>query len=134
MVPGCSITRGSRKAVRSARLTKEIIPVHTEIVLQLSFRRRRRHRHGWRLKAPASLADLNPGEKAVVARIELPPPEAARLMELGFIPGAQVEAAGCAPGGDPLIFRVDGAEIALRADTAAQLKISAPGGVTGDRA
>jgi len=108
--------------------------VHTEIVLQLSFRRRRRHRHGWGLKHPATLADLNPGEKGVVASIELPPPEAARLMELGFIPGTQVEAAGCAPGGDPLIFRVDGAEIALRAATAAQLKIRAHEGVTGDGA
>lgn len=34
-----------------------------------------------------------------------------------------VTAAHCAPGGDPRVFRVDGSEIALRRDTAAQLLI-----------
>jgi Fe2+ transport system protein FeoA len=47
-----------------------------------------------------------------------------RLMELGFLPGAAVVAAGSAPGGDPRIFRVDGSEIALRRDTASHLYIS----------
>jgi Fe2+ transport system protein FeoA len=32
-----------------------------------------------------------------------------------------VEAARSAPGGDPRVFRVDGSEIALRADTASRL-------------
>jgi Fe2+ transport system protein FeoA len=39
-------------------------------------------------------------------------------MELGFIPGHAVAAARSAPGGDPRVFRVDGAEIALRRETA----------------
>jgi Fe2+ transport system protein FeoA len=44
-------------------------------------------------------------------------------MELGFVPGSAVVAALSAPGGDPCVFRVDGSEIALRRDTAAQLKL-----------
>ena len=44
-------------------------------------------------------------------------------MELGFLPGSAVTAARCAPSGDPLVFRVDGAEIALRRETAAFLRL-----------
>ena len=44
-------------------------------------------------------------------------------MELGFLPGSTVTAARSAPGGDPLVFRVDGAEIALRRETAAFLRL-----------
>jgi ferrous iron transport protein A len=44
-------------------------------------------------------------------------------MELGFVPGAQVVAVRRAPGGDPSVFRVDGAEIALRRDTARHLLV-----------
>jgi Fe2+ transport system protein A len=42
-------------------------------------------------------------------------------MELGFLPGSIVTAARSAPGGDPRVFRVDGSEIALRKETAANL-------------
>jgi Fe2+ transport system protein FeoA len=42
-------------------------------------------------------------------------------MELGFLPGTKVAAAGCAPGGDPRVFRIDGSEIALRRELAAKL-------------
>jgi ferrous iron transport protein A len=44
-------------------------------------------------------------------------------MELGFLPGARVEAALSAPGGDPRVYRVDGSEFALRRETAARLKL-----------
>ena len=67
------------------------------------------------------LADLREGEAGVIERIELPDELALRLMELGFLPGSSVTAARCAPGGDPRVFRVDGSEVALRRETAAQL-------------
>ncbi len=54
-------------------------------------------------------------------RLELPDDISRRLMELGFLPGSPVVAALSAPGGDPRVFRVDGAEIALRRETAAHL-------------
>jgi ferrous iron transport protein A len=44
-------------------------------------------------------------------------------MELGFLPGATVVAVRAAPGGDPRVFRVDGAEIALRRETARRLRL-----------
>jgi Fe2+ transport system protein FeoA len=57
----------------------------------------------------------------VLERLELPDDISRRLMELGFLPGSPVVAALSAPGGDPRVFRVDGAEIALRRETAACL-------------
>ena len=71
----------------------------------------------------AKLVDLRRGEQAILDRIDLPADDARRLMELGFLPGAQVTAGRSAPGGDPRVFQVDGSEIALRAETAAHLSI-----------
>ena len=69
------------------------------------------------------LADLSEGEVAIIEHIDLPADFATRLMELGFLPGMSVTAARCAPGGDPRVFRVDGSEVALRRETAAQLLV-----------
>ena len=44
-------------------------------------------------------------------------------MEAGFLPRGTVTAARSAPGGDPLGFRADGAEIALPRVTAACLRL-----------
>jgi Fe2+ transport system protein FeoA len=85
--------------------------------MQLSFKAAARKR------APACLADLPAGMEAVIDRLDLPEDLAGRLMELGFIPGHRVAAALSAPGGDPRVFRVDGAEIALRRETARHILV-----------
>ena len=69
-----------------------------------------------------TLLDLRRGDAAILDCIDLPGDEARRLMELGFLPGARVTAGFSAPGGDPRVFQVDGSEIALRRETARQLK------------
>lgn len=71
----------------------------------------------------ATLVDLRRGDAAILDRIDLPGEDARRLMELGFLPGAQVTAGRSAPGGDPRVFQVDGSEIALRRETARRLKV-----------
>lgn len=73
---------------------------------------------------PLSLVDLPIGRVGVVGALEMDQDSAQRLMELGFVPGARVLAVRRAPGGDPLVFRVDGSEIALRRETAARLRLS----------
>ena len=88
--------------------------------MQLSFKRPRA-RNGRSASAPANLAELLEGEHAIVESLDLPESDARRLMELGFLPGTKVAAAGCAPGGDPRVFRIDGSEIALRRELAAKL-------------
>lgn len=84
-----------------------------------------------RSRPPASLDDLAPGQSGVIERIELPEADATRLMEMGFLPGARIVAAGSAPGGDPRVFRVDATEYALRRDTARHLLVEAPGATAG---
>jgi ferrous iron transport protein A len=86
--------------------------------MQLSGKRPRRR--------PASLGELRPGEQGVLDRLDLPADVSRRLMELGFVPGSPVVAALSAPGGDPRVFRVDGAEIALRRETAERLLLRLP--------
>lgn len=67
--------------------------------------------------APSSptLDSLAPGRVARVAGFAtLPADTAARLLELGFDEGAEVEALHRAPLGDPLAVRVDNTTVALR--------------------
>ena len=52
---------------------------------------------------------------------------AQRLLELGFLPGTRVVVAWSAPGGDPRVYRVDGAEVALRRETAEKILLRSEG-------
>lgn len=99
-------------------MTKGQVGRDTSLVLQLSFKR-----NGGPHPPQSTLADLREGQEAVLERVDLPADVARRLMELGFLPGQKIAAARCAPGGDPRVFRVDGAEIALRRETAKRLFI-----------
>jgi len=78
------------------------------------------------LAPPRSLADLSPGEAALVESLALPPAVADALMDLGLVAGSRVQAVRYAPGGDPVIYRVDGAEIALRRETTRHIAILSP--------
>lgn len=71
-----------------------------------------------------TLSDLRRGEKGTLDRLEVAAEVSERLMELGFLPGVRVLAGRPAPGGDPMIFRVDGSEVAIRRATARRLILS----------
>lgn len=71
----------------------------------------------------STLADLRKDDEAILECINLPKKDAQRLMELGFVPGTRITACHGAPAGDPRVFRVDGAEVALRRETAAYLTV-----------
>ncbi|HEY6937745.1 MAG TPA: FeoA family protein [Terriglobales bacterium] len=75
------------------------------------------------LSPPCRLADLAPGHSAVIAALALPPDAAEPLMDLGLVAGSQVLAVRRAPGGDPVVYRVDGAEIALRRETTRHISV-----------
>ncbi len=75
--------------------------------------------------SPSCLAKLRQGERGVLDRIDLSDEIAARLMEMGFVPGTELRVAHRAPGGDPRVYRVDGAEVALRQETACRLMLRA---------
>ncbi|HEU0122663.1 MAG TPA: FeoA family protein [Bryobacteraceae bacterium] len=71
----------------------------------------------------SSLADLRCGQSAVLESLDVAEDLGRRLMELGFFPGGDIVVAGCAPGGDPRVYRVDGSEVALRVETARSLMV-----------
>jgi ferrous iron transport protein A len=73
-----------------------------------------------------TLTDLRQGDDAILVRIDLHVDEARRLMELGFLPGGRIQVSRSAPGGDPMVFRVDGSEIALRRETAVKISVRRP--------
>jgi ferrous iron transport protein A len=75
-------------------------------------------------RAAMALSDLTEGSSGVLAELDLPPRVAEHLMNLGFIPGVEVTVARSGPGGDPRIYRVDGAEVALRRDLARHIAVS----------
>jgi len=75
--------------------------------------------------APRTLAELKPSQSAVLAGFTLPAETASRLMEVGFLPGLTVTARVTAPGGDPLIFDVDGTLLAVRRETARHVTLEA---------
>ncbi|HKW68806.1 MAG TPA: FeoA family protein [Terriglobales bacterium] len=74
---------------------------------------------------PRRLADLAPGQAAIIAALALPADAAEPLMDLGLVAGSQVVAVRRAPGGDPVVYRVDGAEIALRRETTRHISVHA---------
>lgn len=76
--------------------------------------------------ASSCLSDLKVGESGVIERLDLAEEDARRLMELGFLPGASVLLSRRTPFGDPNVFRIDDSEIALRRETAMQIRMRAP--------
>jgi ferrous iron transport protein A len=80
-------------------------------------RKRRRHR------GANSLSDLEVGERAIVGALDMAPSLAEHLMNLGLVPGFEVTVARSCPGGDPRVYRVDGAEIAMRRDLSQQIRV-----------
>jgi DtxR family Mn-dependent transcriptional regulator len=74
----------------------------------------------------ALLARLAPGERATVVGL-LPAcrgMQRRRLLDLGFVPGTEVEAELRSAGGDPTAYRIRGTLIALRRDQASMIAIA----------
>ncbi len=73
-----------------------------------------------------TLDDLPDGHEGVLGELQVADDIGARLMEMGFVPGARIVATHCAPSGDPRVFQVDGSAIALRRETARRLLLRPP--------
>jgi DtxR family transcriptional regulator, Mn-dependent transcriptional regulator len=80
-----------------------------------------------RIAAPASrsLADLDPGETAVVARVPDSDPELLRyLAEIALVPGESLELTRSAPFGGPLTVKTGNGEHAIARELAASVGIA----------
>ena len=60
------------------------------------------------------LSTLKPGERAVVVRIDIPPDQRGRLLEMGLLPGTPVELVRFAPLGDPVEIKLRNYHLSLR--------------------
>ena len=71
------------------------------------------------------LSDLAQGERGRVVQIssQCRGLERRRLQDLGFLPGAEIQAELTSAGGDPVAYRIRGALIALRGEQADQISI-----------
>ena len=78
------------------------------------------HRHIGACRLTA-LSELNVGESGILADLDLPESVQNHLMHMGFVPDALVTVVRRAPAGDPIVYGVDGMEIALRRETAAAI-------------
>jgi ferrous iron transport protein A len=70
-----------------------------------------------------SLADLTVGTAGRISSVELNGLLRRRILDLGMIPGTQVECIRKSPVGDPIAFRVRNTTIALRSDDANLIKV-----------
>ncbi|NDY42671.1 ferrous iron transport protein A [Dissulfurirhabdus thermomarina] len=70
-----------------------------------------------------TLDDLRTGEKGRVVRLEATGPFKKRLLEMGFVAGAEVEVIRYAPLKDPVEFRVKGYHVSLRHEEAARIVV-----------
>ena len=70
-----------------------------------------------------ALTDLEQGETAIIDSISLPPEDQQFLMRIGLVPGVRIAFSRRAPLGDPIVYSVDGTEIALRFETARSIAV-----------
>jgi ferrous iron transport protein A len=73
--------------------------------------------------ASMALSQIAVGDSAIVDAVDLPDDVGSHLMHLGFLPEASVDVLRRAPAGDPTVYRVLGAEIALRRETARHIRV-----------
>lgn len=70
-----------------------------------------------------TLDHLQAGQTAVVVALTNTGPSRRRFMDLGILPGTQIQIELRSPLGDPTAYRVRGAVIALRREQATQIQI-----------
>jgi Fe2+ transport system protein FeoA len=70
-----------------------------------------------------TLDQLRPGQAAEIVRVDGFDAVAARLREMGFVPGQQISFLRRAPFGDPLKCEVQGTRVAVRSGEARRVCI-----------
>jgi Fe2+ transport system protein FeoA len=77
--------------------------------------------------ASIGMGSLRPGKRAIVSTLQLDGLLYRRLLDLGFVENARVESVMRGPAGDPVVYCVCGAQVALRKTDADMVRLkSAP--------
>lgn len=69
------------------------------------------------------LSQMTPGERAVVARIDIPADQRGRLLEMGLLPGTSIELVRFAPLGDPVEIKLRNYHLSLRKVEAEKIQV-----------
>ena len=74
-----------------------------------------------------TLADLRPGDRARITgyRATSGEPPRVRLMEMGLLPGTDIEVLRFAPLGDPISLRIRRFQLSVRREDAAVIEVDA---------
>ena len=78
------------------------------------------------MSAPCPLTSIPTGTAAVIEKIQLPPEQRGRLLEMGLLTGTTVELVRFAPMGDPVEIKVRGYHLTIRKHEAEQILVSSP--------
>lgn len=76
------------------------------------------------MKEIRTLSELDPGERAVVRRLDAGGETRRRLQDIGLIRGTAVVCLRKSPLGDPVAYRIRGATMALRGVDARRVEVS----------
>ena len=71
-----------------------------------------------------NMSELAPGASGYISLLRIQGRQRHRLMELGFLPGAEVKMLFAAASGDPIAYQVRGSVIALRGNDAAKIDLA----------
>jgi ferrous iron transport protein A len=71
-----------------------------------------------------TIADLTPGQSAIINNIDTSHPSASRIIEFGFTPGQQIEVINKALFSDPIEVSLRGVLIAIRKSDAVCINVS----------
>lgn len=71
----------------------------------------------------SDLSQLQPGERATICEIGGGGALRRRLLDMGVVPGAEVEVVRVAPLGDPVEYMIKGYRLSLRRNEAAQVEV-----------
>ena len=70
-----------------------------------------------------TIANLKKGEKAIIKEFDVESIPL-KLLEMGCLPGNQVELLQIAPFGDPLYLDINGSHLAIRLETAREIEVA----------
>jgi ferrous iron transport protein A len=78
-------------------------------------------------EGPTTLASLANGERAAIVSVECARPVAVRLLEMGLVPGTEIEVRRRAPLGDPIELSVRGFSLTVRKSDALSVSVERRG-------
>lgn len=71
----------------------------------------------------STLNNLRPGEKARIIKVLAKGTVRRRLMDMGLVPGSEIEVIRTAPLGDPIEFRIKGYSLSIRKQEAVNIVV-----------